>query len=74
MRAKKSSGRLTQFLLDESGQDLIEYGLLAALIGTVGILAWSGIKSGVGTAYLNWGTGVQGLAACTPDPGATTCP
>ena len=63
-----------QFFFGESGQDLIEYGLLAALIGTVGILAWSGIKSGVGTAYTNWGTGVQTISGCTPDPGATTCP
>jgi len=66
-----------RFLVDESGQDLIEYALLSALIGVVGVLAWLNIKSGIGSAYSSWDSGVQNLSACTPDPvasGGGGCP
>jgi Flp pilus assembly pilin Flp len=63
-----------RFLLDESGQDLIEYALLTAFIGFAGIFIWTNIMSLIGTKYSGWDAGVQGLSACTPDPGATTCP
>jgi Flp pilus assembly pilin Flp len=65
---------LRQFFLDESGQDIIEYALLCAFIGAVGMLAWSGVRSSLGTLYTDWGTGVQNLSACTPDPGGGGCP
>ena len=58
----------TRWVGEECGQDIIEYALLAALIGTVGILAWQSIGIGVGNAYSGWDTGVQDLA-CPPDPG-----
>jgi hypothetical protein len=48
--------------------------LLAALIGTVGILAWSNIESQLLSHYLGWGSGVNTLSACTPDPGGGGCP
>ena len=48
---------------------MVEYALLAAFIGTVGILAWQSIGVGIGAAYLGWDTGVQGLSS-PPDPGA----
>jgi Flp pilus assembly pilin Flp len=60
-------------LRDESGQDIIEYALLAALIGTVGILAWQNIGVGISNAYLGWDAGVQSLSSCTPDPGGAGC-
>jgi len=63
-----------QLLLDDSGQDLIEYALLTACIGLVGVVAWVNIKAALGTAYLNWDSGVQTLSACTPDPGGGGCP
>jgi len=65
---------LLRFFSDESGQDLIEYALLCAFIGFVGMAAWLNIRSGIGTAYSNWGSGVQNLSACTPDPGGGGCP
>jgi len=74
MKASTPITCLTRFLFDESGQDLIEYGLLAALIGTVGILAWSNIVSQLLSHYLGWGSGVNTLSACTPDPGGGGCP
>ena len=65
---------LMQLLLDESGQDVIEYALLSAFIGTVGVLTWVNIKAGIGSAYSGWDSGVQTLSACTPDPGGGGCP
>jgi Flp pilus assembly pilin Flp len=64
-------GRL---VLEDCGQDIIEYALLAAFIGTVGIVLWVNIGVGIGNAYLGWDTGVQSLSACTPDPGGGGCP
>lgn len=64
---------LTRLLIEENGQDLIEYAILAAFIGTVGILAWQSIGTGIFNAYDGWDAGVQGLSACTPDPGGGGC-
>ena len=58
---------------EDSGQDIVEYALLAALIGTVGILTWKNIAGGIGSAYQGWDTGVQDLSKCTPDPGGKGC-
>ena len=56
------------FLRDENGQDLIEYALLTAFIGLVGAVTWVNIQNGIASAYTGWGSGVQSLSACTPDP------
>ncbi len=64
---------MNRFICEECGQDIIEYALLAAFIGTVGILAWQSIGSGIATAYTGWDGGVQSLSACTPDPGGGGC-
>jgi Flp pilus assembly pilin Flp len=60
---------LTRLLREDYGQDLIEYALLAAFIGTVGIVAWQSVGVGIGSKYTGWDTGVQGLSN-PPDPGA----
>ncbi len=65
---------ITRLLREDCGQDLIEYALLGGFIGAVGILAWQNIGLGIGNAYTGWDTGVQGLSACTPDPGGAGCP
>jgi Flp pilus assembly pilin Flp len=62
-----------RFVREESGQDIIESALLAALIATVGILIWQNIGVGIKNAYLGWATGVQNLSTCTPDPGGGGC-
>lgn len=59
---------LRAFFTDESGQDVIEYALLSALIGVVGILIWQNIGVGIGNAYTGWDTGVQSISSTTPDP------
>jgi Flp pilus assembly pilin Flp len=74
MKVGPSTRLLRLFFFDESGQDLIEYGLLAALIGTVGILAWTNVQGQMLSHYIGWGSGVNTLSACTPDPGGGGCP
>ncbi len=56
------------FIFDDRGQDLIEYALLGAFIGIVGIVAWTTVGSAISTTYGGWDTNVQGLSATTPDP------
>jgi Flp pilus assembly pilin Flp len=58
-----------QRLLDEeSGQDIVEYALLTALIGIAAILTWQVVADNVGVAYSEADTDVQALGAYTPDP------
>jgi Flp pilus assembly pilin Flp len=64
---------LWRLAANEEGQDLIEYALLSALIGLVGILTWTNITAGIGTTYGSWDTGLQSVSACTPDPGGGGC-
>ena len=67
-----------QFLADESGQDIIEYGLLGALIGIAAVVIWQQLATTVGVVYgdavaMPAGGNVQGLSACTPNPDGTGC-
>jgi Flp pilus assembly pilin Flp len=64
---------IVRLLREDSGQDVIEYALLCALIGTVGILAWQSIGTTLGAKYLGWDTGLQSISSCTPDPGGGGC-
>ena len=64
-------GRLiARFVRDDDGQDLVEYALLTAAIGVVGILAWRGISTAVGNGFTGWGSSIQSRSLTTPDPGA----
>jgi len=53
---------------DESGQDTVEYALLAALVGIVSILVWQQLVATVGVVYTAADTGVQSKSSCTPNP------
>jgi Flp pilus assembly pilin Flp len=59
---------VTRLLREECGQDVIEYALLGAFIGTVGIVAWQSVGTGIFNAYVGWDDGVQKLYS-PPDPG-----
>lgn len=50
-----------RLLVEEAGQDLVEYALLAGFIGVVGIALWQNIVAGIGTGYNSWDTGTQSL-------------
>ena len=64
---------LQRFFADDSGQDLVEYALLAALIAIVSILTWQQIANSIEAGYLAADSGVQTLSSCTPDPGGGGC-
>ena len=57
-----------RFGADESGADIVEYALLAALIGIAAILVWQQLVATVGTVYTSADTNVQIKSGCTPDP------
>jgi pilus assembly protein Flp/PilA len=59
----KSSKKLFLSLLqDESGQDLIEYALVAGLIGLAAVAAMTSLAGKIGTAFNNVGTQLTNAA------------
>ena len=64
---------LKRLLSEDRGQDVIEYALLALFIGVCAVAAWQSIPGKIGLAYLGFDSGVQGISACTPDPGGGGC-
>ena len=50
-----------RFVREDSGQDLIEYGLLAGIIGIAGALILPSIAPAMDTAFRNWGTQVYNI-------------
>ena len=62
------------FLREDSGQDLVEYGLLSALVAIAAILIWQQLVGTVGVNYAQADAQVQTMSCCTPDPGtAASC-
>lgn len=59
---------LRRFWQDDAGQDVIEYGLLAAFIGIVAIATWTSIQDHLRDAYLGYDADVQNLWQ-PPNPG-----
>jgi len=57
-----------RFRSDESGADIVEYALLAALIGIVSIVIWQQLVATVGVVYTSADTNIQIKSGCTPDP------
>jgi pilus assembly protein Flp/PilA len=47
---------LNNLVNDESGQDLIEYALVAALVGLGAVAAMKGLSNSIGTAFNGVGT------------------
>ena len=50
---------VTAFLRDERGDDLVEYALLAGLIGLAGVLAFNTLSGKMGNAYTAWNANAQ---------------
>lgn len=58
---------LAQFVLDDTGQDLIEYALLSGFVGLAGLLFFSELGDKMGTAYNNWVSDVSATSEpCAP--------
>jgi Flp pilus assembly pilin Flp len=53
---------------DESGQDIVEYALLGALVGIASILIWQALVATVGNVYGAADADIQVKSSCTPDP------
>lgn len=47
-----------RFLVEDAGQDLVEYGLLTLLVLAVGVLVFASIQASMGSAYVTWGTAI----------------
>jgi Flp pilus assembly pilin Flp len=65
---------LRRGVVDDSGQDLIEYALLGVIVGIASVLTWKLLAETVGTVYVAADTDVQSFSACTPDPDGGGCP
>jgi Flp pilus assembly pilin Flp len=52
---------LRRFFGDTTGQDLIEYALLAAFIAIVGMVAWNTVAPAISSTYTGWDGAVQNL-------------
>ena len=55
----ESRGLVQALWRDEGAQSLIEYGLLAAIIGIAGISSLPTIAAKMAAAYASWGTATQ---------------
>ena len=55
-------------IVDEDGQDLIEYALLASTVGLAGVGLFPIIQAKIGTNFQQWGTNVNGIWI-PPNPG-----
>ena len=58
---------IRRLIVDEDGQDLIEYALLTGAIGFAGVVGVSLIGAAINAVYSSWDTGVNSLWE-TPDP------
>jgi Flp pilus assembly pilin Flp len=59
--AVSSRTALEAFLCDDSGQDVVEYGLLTVFFGIVGVVAWTGIRDGIAESYETQDGAIQNL-------------
>lgn len=60
---------LKRLLSDDEGQDVLEYALLTASVGLIGIATWPLIAAGIGATYQQLDTNTQDLWE-VPNPGS----
>ena len=58
---------LRRLLSDDSGQDLIEYLLLASFMAIASWLGWQAIETAINTTYQSWDKASQAIWEA-PDP------
>jgi Flp pilus assembly pilin Flp len=61
-------GLLSRLVVDDRGQDLVEYALLVSIIGIAGVLVFPEIEEAIGAAFDTW-TGGAYDDWCPDDPG-----
>jgi Flp pilus assembly pilin Flp len=58
--AARSFGRLTaRFVLDDRGQDLVEYGLLTLIVSSALIAIFPTLQTSIQNAFTNWGVAIN---------------
>ena len=67
MKRSTLTAHLWRFVVDDSGQDVVEYALLTALIGIAAIATWQVVANNVETAYEEADADVQALSE-PPNP------
>ena len=60
---------LSRLVREESGQDLIEYALLAAFVAIASLAALQLLQTTLRDAYVRWDTDMQAIAEM-PGPGS----
>jgi len=60
---KNMKHMLAAFLQDESGQDLIEYALVAALVGLGAVAAMKGLSNSIGNSFNSVGNTLTNAVA-----------
>jgi hypothetical protein len=60
-------GTLLHLVVDDDAQDLVEYALLGAFVGVVGVLVWQSVVVLLGARYTEYNTNVP-LYWEPPDP------
>ena len=63
---------LRRLVVDEKGQELVEYALLAAFVVLATIVALQNIEGAMRNAYVSWNTAMLGCWKM-PAPGAGGC-
>ena len=64
---------IVDFVVEDSGQDLVEYALLSGIIGMAGMLVLPSIRAKMAAAYSSWLTNAQtAWEPCPPAP--AVCP
>ncbi len=69
LRARHMFKVVAQLVVDDRGQDLIEYALLSGLVGTAGLLILPEIASQMSTTYASWVDAVYGASGEPCPPG-----
>ena len=59
---------LLRLMLEDDGQDVVEYALLTAGIGIAGVATWPLIATGIADAYQGFDADTQAISE-VPDPG-----
>jgi Flp pilus assembly pilin Flp len=61
MRILNMLRRLLRGFGDERGDDLVEYALLTAFVGLVGVAAYAALSGNMNAVYATWDAAVQEL-------------
>lgn len=59
---------LKRLLVDDDGQDLVEYALLVAFVGLSCVAAFLALEGAIADGFVAVDTRQQDLSAVTPDP------